>query len=63
MSDYRFKVGQLVRMIRTFPDRTGSDVYSITRQLPETANGELHYRVKGADNVERAVGETHLRLV
>ena len=63
MSVDRFKIGQLVRMIRTFPERTGSGVYSITRQLPETANGELHYRVKGPDNVERAVGETHLRML
>ena len=60
MADHRFKLGQHVRLSRSFPDRTGSGPYEIIRLLPESADGELHYRVKGPDKVERAVAESQL---
>ena len=60
MADHRYRLGQLVRLTRSFPDRTSSGPYEIIRLLPETPDGEPHYRVKGSDKVERAVGESQL---
>lgn len=60
MPAHRFKVGDHVRISRSFPDRTGSSLYEITRLMPESPNGELHYRLKGPDKIERAVAESDL---
>ena len=60
MSDHRFKLGQLVRMSRGFSDRTGAGIYEVLRLLPGSVDGELHYRVRGPDKIERAVGESQL---
>ena len=62
MSDHCFKLGQLVRMSRGFSDRTGAGNYEILRLLPGSVDGELHYRVKGSDKIERAVGESQLLI-
>lgn len=63
MSDHRFKLGQRVHTTRGFHDRTGTGIYEVVRLLPEAPNGELHYRVKGPDKIERAVSEDQLHLV
>ena len=63
MSDHQFKIGQTVTMRRPFPDRTGSGTFEVVRLLPESVDGELHYRIRGADRVERAVGESQLAKV
>jgi hypothetical protein len=60
MPNHRFKPGQLVRTTRSFSDRTGAGVYEIMRVLPAPPNGDLHYRVRGPDKLERAVSETQL---
>lgn len=58
--EHRFKLGDQVRMTRSFPDRTGAGVYEIVRLLPQSVDGELHYRLKGVDKIERAVGESQI---
>jgi hypothetical protein len=58
MSEHLFKLGQNVRISRSFPDRTSQGNYEIIRLLPESVDGEPQYRVRGPDKVERAVGET-----
>ena len=60
MADHRFKLGQNVRLTRSFPDRTGAGSYEIIRLLPEGVDGEPSYRIRGADKVERAVTEGQL---
>lgn len=60
MADHLFKLGQLVSVNRPFPDRTSSGLFEIVRLLPESVDGELHYRVRGPDRIERAVGESQL---
>jgi hypothetical protein len=35
-------------------------MFEIVRLMPETQDGELHYRIRGPDNVERAVRESQL---
>jgi hypothetical protein len=57
---HRFKLGQLVRLSHGMPDRTGAGMYEIVRLMPESADGELHYRVRGPDKIERAVRESQL---
>jgi hypothetical protein len=64
MSDHQFEVGQQVRLMRTFADRSGgTGDYEVLRQLPQGQDGERHYRIKGADKLERAVGESQLRPI
>lgn len=60
MAEHRFRVGQHVRMMHRYPDPAGSAVYEVVRLMPETANGELHYRVKNPAGQERAAGESQL---
>lgn len=60
MSEHQFKLGQNVRINRSFPDRSSQGQYEIIRILPESVDGEPHYRVRGPDKVERAVGESQL---
>jgi len=62
MSDHRFRLGQLVRVSRGFSDRTGAGIYEVLRLLPGITDGELRYRVKGPDKIERSVGESQLVL-
>ncbi|MDB5590408.1 hypothetical protein [Enterovirga sp.] len=58
MSVHRFKLGQIVRVTRSFPDRTSQGAYEITRLLPEAVDGEPQYRVRGPDKIERVVPES-----
>jgi hypothetical protein len=60
MSAHRFKVGDQVRVSRAFPDRSGSNLYEVLRLMPESPNGERHYRLRGPDKIERAVSESDL---
>ena len=60
MAQHLFRVGQLVRMTQRYPDTAGGAVYEIVRLMPETANGEFHYRVKASSGQERAVAESQL---
>jgi hypothetical protein len=46
---YTFQVGQVVRAIGRFRDRTGQEgVYEIVRLLPPDADGVPQYRIKSA---------------
>lgn len=60
MTDHLFKLGQMVALKRPLPDRTGFGKFEVIRLLPAAADGELQYRVRGPDKIERAVGESHL---
>ena len=44
-----------------FLDQSGEGDYEITRVLPPAIDGEMQYRVRGADGHERAVGELQMR--
>jgi hypothetical protein len=56
MSHY-FKVGDRVSLAFGFYDQNATGTYAVTRLLPTRANGEHQYRVKGADDRERVIGE------
>jgi hypothetical protein len=60
MAEHQFQVGQRVRMTHRFADQTGAGTYEVIRQLQTTANGEFHYRIKGASGQERAVSESQM---
>lgn len=63
MAEHLFRVGQRVRMSHRYPDPAGSAVYEVARLMPETANGERHYRVRAASGQERAASESQLTAV
>ena len=63
MAEHRFQVGQHVRMTHRYPDPAGSAIYEIVRLMPETPNGEFHYRVKAPSGQERAASESQLFAV
>lgn len=60
MAQHQFSVGQRVRMAARYPDPAGSSVFEIVRLMPETANGECHYRVRAPSGQERAAAESQL---
>ena len=60
MALHQFKPGQMARLRRAFPDRTGTGSYEILRLLPELPDGEPQYRVRGPDKIERVVTEGQL---
>lgn len=60
MSDHLFKLGQVVELTVQPADRTSSRTFEIVRLLPAAVDGEVSYRVRGSDNIERAVGERQL---
>lgn len=60
MAQHRFQIGQQVRMMARYPDPAGTSVFEIVRLMPETANGEFHYRVKAPSGQERAAAESQL---
>lgn len=60
MAGHRFTVGEQVRMAARYPDPAGNTVYEIVRLMPETPNGERHYRVKNPTGQERAAAESQL---
>lgn len=57
---HRYTIGQRVRVKTRFLDRSGDGIYEVVRQLPASANGDYHYRIKSANGQERAVAETEL---
>lgn len=63
MASHLYRVGQHVRVTHRYPDPAGSAVYEVVRLMPETANGELHYRVKNPSGQERAASESQLSSV
>ena len=60
MAQHRFHLGQQVRMTARYPDPAGSAVYEVVRLMPETPNGEFHYRVRNGAGQERAASESQL---
>ena len=60
MAEHLYKLGQFVSLNRPLPDHTSSRSFEIIRLLPASVDGEMHYRVRGADKIERAVGERQL---
>lgn len=63
MSQHRFRVGQQVRLAARYPDPAGTAVYEVVRLMPETGNGEFHYRVRGPNGQERAASESQLSAI
>jgi hypothetical protein len=60
--NHRYKAGQRVRFLRSFPNRNAADgTYEVTRQLPSSGDGEHQYRIKSArEHHERVVKESEL---
>ncbi len=58
MQDYKFKVGQNVRLVRrNIPGRNAGGIYQVTRAMPFDGI-EISYRIKaGHETHERAVRE------
>jgi hypothetical protein len=73
MAEYRFKVGELVRVQIGVSPKEGrtlanwastrplDGIYRVTRLMPVLVTDEPHYRIKGCfSRVERVVGESFL---
>lgn len=58
MPDHKFRIGQMVRLQRDFA-MSATGAYEVIRQLPATANGELHYRIKGMHEAHERVAAEH----
>lgn len=58
--EHRYAVGDRVSLAFGFHDTDAVGVYSVIRQLPFVAGNEPQYRVKGADNRERVIGEAQI---
>lgn len=63
MSAHRYRPGQFVLINQLQPGRSSSGRVEIVRLMPASVDGEFHYRVRGPDKIERAVGESRLSLV
>ena len=60
MPDHKFRVGQIVQLLRSSSRNLPGGVFKITKQLPESA-GEYEYRVKSINEPhERVVRESEL---
>jgi hypothetical protein len=59
-----FKAGQRVRLNRSFRDGNAArGSYQVTRQLPQSDDGEFRYRLKSAsESYERVAKESELEL-
>lgn len=53
-------VGDIVRLSFGFADRSGEGDYEIIRVMPARESGERHYRVRGIDGRERAIGQNQI---
>lgn len=53
-------VGDIVRLSFGFADRSGEGDCEIVRVMPARENGERHYRVRGTDGHERAIGSNQI---
>ncbi len=60
MTERPIKVGDIVRLSFGFADRSGEGDYAITRMMPARESGERHYRVRGIDGRERAIGHDQI---
>jgi hypothetical protein len=60
--DHRYKAGQSVRFLASFPSRNApGGTYQVTRQLPSGDDGERRYRIKTArEQHERVAKESEL---
>lgn len=57
---HRHIVGDDVRLAYGFFDRDAVGIYSVTRLLPATRDGELQYRIIGEDCRERVISESQI---
>lgn len=58
---HRFKGGQKVKLNFGFAGRSdANDIYDIVRLMPAAIDGEMQYRVRGADGHERAICESQI---
>lgn len=55
------RIGDKVRLTFGFLDQTGRGDYEVVRVMPASADGEMQYRVRGADGRERAIGAKQIR--
>ena len=60
MTERSIKVGDIVRLSFGFADRSGEGEYAIIRMMPARESGERHYRVRGIDGRERAIGHDQI---
>ena len=60
MTEHPIKVGDTVRLSFGFADRSGEGDYEIIRVMPARESGERHYRVRGIDGRERAIGHNQI---
>ena len=60
MTERAIKVGDTVRLSFGFADRSGEGDYEIIRVMPARERGERHYRVRGIDGRERAIGHNQI---
>ncbi|WP_089174485.1 hypothetical protein [Bosea sp. AS-1] len=60
MTERPIKVGDTVRLSFGFADRSGEGDYEIIRVMPARESGERHYRVRGIDGRERAIGHDQI---
>ncbi|RYF30304.1 MAG: hypothetical protein EOO23_05440 [Comamonadaceae bacterium] len=60
MTERPIKVGDTVRLSFGFADRSGEGDYEIIRVMPARESGEGHYRVRGVDGRERAIGHNQI---
>ena len=60
MIERPIKVGDTVRLSFGFADRSGEGDYEIIRVMPARESGERHYRVRGIDGRERAIGHNQI---
>lgn len=60
MPEHKFRIGQMVRLQRD-PAMSATGSFKVVRQLPATADGALHYRLKGVHEAhERVAAERQL---
>lgn len=57
---HSFEPGDTVRLTFGFLDHTGEGDYEIVRRMPPSVDGEVQYRVRGADGHERAIGANQI---
>lgn len=62
MSVHRYKLGQFVSLASNGFGRPVAGRVEIVRLMPASVDGELHYRVRGPDKLERAAAESQLSL-
>lgn len=58
MADHKFRIGQIVRLQRDSA-MSATGAFEVVRQLPATADGALHYRLKGVHEAHERVAAEH----